>query len=246
MTDSRSPDRSFLTDVPVYVAHYDKAVTRRQYLTRELKECGFVNTHFFSYYCDRATIYNPMTRGLVSTSRALRSLKRRVAGPVSGCQTLSPREPAYFGNFLNHIKIWQAIAEGQHKYGLILEDDAFVRDREIFFRQMETIPDDLDVGYMHAGCGFTLESYYGITPKEGEEWVFTPERLSRTSCTYLLSRSAAQKLIESVFPVSWVVDHEVNYLQRRLRLNVYWTSRHGLVEGSVTGDNNYKSFFRGR
>jgi GR25 family glycosyltransferase involved in LPS biosynthesis len=81
-------------------------------------------------------------------------------------------------------------------------------------------------------------------PQRGELWVKTPMRLSRTMCTYVLSRSAAKRILEIVFPISWAIDYEINYLQNILHLNVYWTTEHGLSEGSADGSDTYKSLVR--
>lgn len=231
-------------NIPVYVAHYDKAVHRRFYLTKTLKGLGFNKVEFSTYYCDRGTIYNDVTRKLVNTSKSLSSQKHRVSRMKSGYQTLSETEPAYLGNFLNHIKIWESIANGEHDYGLILEDDAVITERSLLHNQLNNIPDNLDIGYMHAGCGYTVQTYYGMTPDDSELWVSTPMRLSRTMCSYLLSRECARKLLRVVFPVSWPIDHEINYLQNALFLNVYWTNHHAIQEGSATGANCYTSLVR--
>jgi GR25 family glycosyltransferase involved in LPS biosynthesis len=231
-------------DIPVYVAHYDKAPERKAYLTKALKDCGFSEAHFNSLYCERSKIYNQETIKLVDTSNLLCKRKFARAGMRSGYHAMSPREPAYLGNFLNHISIWQQIAEGEHEHALVLEDDAVITNQQVLRNQIENLPTDIDIGYLHAGCGFTLEKYYGIIPRRGELWVKTPERLSRTMCTYILSRSAAKRILEIVFPISWAIDHEINYLQNILHLNVYWTNEHGLSEGSSDSSNTYKSLFR--
>ena len=231
-------------DIPVYVAHYDKAPQRKAYLTNALKECGFSKAHFNSLYCDRKSIYNQETIKLVDTTSFLCKRKFVRAGMRSGYHILSHREPAYLGNFLNHISIWQQIADGDHEYALVLEDDAVITNQQILRSQLENLPSDIDIGYLHAGCGYTLEKYYGIIPHRDEIWVKTPRRLSRTMCTYVLSRSAAKRILEIVFPISWAIDHEINYLQNILHLNVYWTTEHGLAEGSADGSNAYKSLVR--
>jgi len=136
------------------------------------------------------------------------------------------------------------IANGSDEHALVLEDDAVIIDHMILRTQIENLPYDIDIGYLHSGCGFTLENYYGIVPRRGEIWVKTPKRLSRTMCTYILSRSAAKRILEIVFPISWAIDHEINYLQNILNLNVYWTTEHGLAEGSSDSSNTYKSLCR--
>ena len=119
-------------DIPVYVAHYDKAPERKAYLTNALKECGFSKAHFNSLYCDRKSIYNQETIKLVDTTSFLCKRKFARAGMRSGYHILSHREPAYLGNFLNHISIWQQIADGDDEYALALETMLSSRTNKFF------------------------------------------------------------------------------------------------------------------
>lgn len=231
-------------NIPVYVAHYDKAHERKDYLVDALKDCGFSKIQFSSRYCDREKIYDRETIKLVNTSDTLCRKKFAQSGMITGYHVLSPREPAYLGNFLNHISIWELIANGDDNFALVLEDDAVVTHPRVLGSQLKNLPSDIDIGYLHSGCGFTVENFYGISPRPDEIWVKTPGRLSRTMCSYVLSRTAAKRMLDIVFPVSWAVDHEVNFIQNVLQLNVYWTTEHGLAEGSANGSNKYRSLVR--
>lgn len=237
---------SFVSDIPIYVAHYIKVPERKNYLSEKLLSMGFTNVEFSSHYCDRDNIYTPYTETLLDTSSEICDKKYEIIGINSGYHILSKTQPAYLGNFLNHIEIWKKVASGNSKYALILEDDAYITDDQILFAQLQNIPIDLDIGYLHAGCGFTLQNYYGIviTPENSCEWVKTPKRRSRTMCTYLLTKDVAQCILDVVFPITWAIDHEINYIQNLLNLNVYWTVNHGIIEGSTPDANKYKSVVR--
>ena len=137
--------------IPVYVAHYDKAPERKEYLTKALSECGFDRFYFSSQYCDRERIYNEETVKLVNTSRALSRMKFIRSGMKSEFHALSPRQPAYLGNFLNHISIWTRIAISEDEYALVLEDDAVITDSSILNAQLVNLPCDIDIGYLPQG-----------------------------------------------------------------------------------------------
>lgn len=231
-------------NIPVYVAHYDKAIDRRKYLSVALKNCGFTKAQLSTHYCDRTKIYNSDTMKLVNTMPSLSRHKHIISRMRSGYHILSQSQPAYLGNFLNHIEIWKLIASGDDEFALVIEDDAVITDNQLLRKQLANIPADLDIGYLHAGCGYTLENYYGIKPTQDAEWMKTPERQSRTMCSYVLSRTAARRILEMVFPISWAIDHEINYIQNALGLNVYWSTKHAIVEGSAEGAMKYRSLVR--
>lgn len=231
-------------DVPVYITHYDKAFDRKKYLDENLPKLNFPSITYSSNYCDREKIYNGINENIVNITPFLYNFKRKFTDNNIRGDPLLPNKPHYLGNFLNHITVWKRIADGPHEYGLILEDDTVLLENafDILKQQIDNIPKDLDIGYLHSGCNYTVQNYYGITPEPTAIWVKTPKRLSRTMCTYILSKKSAQRLLEVVFPITCNIDHEINFLQSVLNFNVYWTVDHAFAEGS--SNDVYKSFFR--
>jgi len=232
-----------MEEIPIYITHYDKATERKEYLKKNLPLLKMPKILFYSNYCDRSTIYRSINPSMVNITPFLKQFKEKFTDNNIRGQLLLPSKPGYLGNFLNHITVWKTIAEGNEEYGLILEDDTVLLENsyEILKKQLENIPKDLDIGYLHSGCNFTVQNYYGITPEPDDIWIKTPKRLSRTMCTYILSKNAAQRLIKVVYPISFNIDHEINFLQSVLNFNVYWTVEHAFAEGSLI--NTYKSFF---
>lgn len=226
-------------NVPVYITHYDKAFERKKYLDENLPKMKFPSVTFSSNFCNRETIYKGITQDIVDITRGVYLLKQKYTDNNIKGDVLRPDKPGYLGNFLNHISVWKRIAEGKEDYGLIMEDDTVLLDNayEILKKQIDNIPEDLDIGFLHSGCNYTVTNYYGITPEPGTIWVKTPKRLTRSMCTYLLTKNAAQRLLKVVFPITCIVDHEMNFLQSVLNFNVYWTVEHALGEGSFLGEN---------
>jgi GR25 family glycosyltransferase involved in LPS biosynthesis len=231
-----------MEEIPIYITHYDKVTERKEYLKKNLPLLKMPKILFYSNYCDRSTIYRSINPSMVNITPFLKQFKEKFTDNNIRGQLLLPSKPGYLGNFLNHITVWKAIAEGNDEYGLILEDDTVLLENsyEILKKQLENIPTDLDIGYLHSGCNYTVQNYYGITPEPDDIWIKTPKRLSRTMCTYILSKNAAQRLMKVVFPISFNIDHEINFLQSVLNFNVYWTVEHALAEGSLI--NTYKSY----
>ena len=219
-----------------FICHYPKLKERLDYLIPALKEVGFVDI----------TTINGISRNEITDEHRKffandanlsneRKEKYKMDQPTSpGCDIFSDWLKPILANFLTHIDIWKKIAESKEKYCLVLEDDARVLDnfKNKWDQLLSQIPEDLDIAYLHEGCGLTVENVIGIHPESNQIFYKCPKQWSRTCCTYIISKNFAIKLLEDLYPILMPVDHELNYLQRKLNANVYWTSPALFVEGS--------------
>ena len=234
-----------MENIPIYVAHYDKALDRKAYLDSVLPSLNPKEIIYNSDFCDRSTIYSSVHPFAVDVSFPTIHFKTQHSDNFCRGMVLSPQIPQYLGNFMNHIQIWRRIANGESKHAIVLEDDAVLTDdaKNILERQMRSIPNDLEIGYLHPGPGggYTVEKYLGVKPEPNASWVKVPKRVTRSQCSYILSQSGAKRLLQHIFPISWIIDHELNFTQSFYDFKVYWTVEHAFLEGSFNGD--YKSLF---
>lgn len=235
-----------MEDIPIYVAHYDKAIDRKTYLDSMLPTLNPKKIIFNSDFCNRSQIYHSISPRLIDNSPATFIFKTHHSNNQCWGTALSTKTPEYLGNFLNHIQIWKKIAKGDSRHGIVLEDDAVLVNNapDILKRQMCNIPKELEIGYLHPGPGngYTLEKFFGINPEPDVHWVKIPKRVTRGQCSYVLSKEGATRLLQCIFPITKNIDHELNFTQSFYDFKVYWTVEHAFLEGSCNG--NYKSFAR--
>jgi GR25 family glycosyltransferase involved in LPS biosynthesis len=224
----------------VYICHYHKLVERIEYLKNQFKEkninyeivCGKDRNDLTKE--DYSIFSNDMT---YNKNRADFSPKR------GNYNILNDAESGVAANFLTHIEIWKKILNGDEEYSLVLEDDAIFVDNytQHWDEAMNTFPADLDIAYLHEGCGFTIENKLGLERNADKIWYTCNIKETRTCCSYIISKKFCKKLLDNLYPIVLGVDHELNYLQQKLNANVYWTAPAIFYEGSGS---NYQSSLR--
>lgn len=215
----------------IYICHYVKLKNRIDYLLPELNKNGFSDIEVI-YGIDRDNI--PPSELEKFTNDPIHMEARRQYGYPHPYDIFAPKEKGVIANFLTHIKIWEKIANGEEEWALVLEDDARVDTNyiKLWNKLIETIPADMDIAYLHDGCGFTVEGKLGIKTTPGKFWYPCAVKESRTCCSYMISRQTCQTYLSALYPIVLGVDHELNYLQKKYQSNVYWTSPCIFNEGS--------------
>jgi GR25 family glycosyltransferase involved in LPS biosynthesis len=108
-----------------------------------------------------------------------------------------------------------------------LEDDAILLDN--FYNNLNSyltaLPDDIDMAFLHDGCGFHAKNI-----KDNQIWY--REKYSRTCCSYLITKDACEKISKTIIPMSTGIDHELNKQIDIHNLNVYWCEPVIIREGS--------------
>jgi len=224
----------------VFIAHYPKLTQRLQNLVTSLQNNQFdiKNIKVFNGIC-RSNINKTMFDSYVESNpkklRVYFHILREIAPP------LTSSNPAFLANFLNHHDIWNTIAKDNDDFALVLEDDAVISQSfsKIWPTLIETLPQDLDIAYLNAGCNLT-PNLFGVPLKEGILWYKMPHKRSRTCCSYIISKKCASQLA-SITKFALNVDWEMSYHHVINNHNVYWTHPCPFVEGS---GNVYKSTVR--
>jgi GR25 family glycosyltransferase involved in LPS biosynthesis len=224
-----------------YICHYPKLRERIDYLIPTLNKNGL----------EKIEIINGIDRNEVDKSDLLKFsndinlVKDRLK--YTNCppnyDILRESERVIVANFLTHLEIWKKISMSNENYCLVLEDDAIICDNFIlnWNKLLSSIPKDLEIAYLHEGCGFTVQNKLFIETNENQIWYECFLKESRTCCSYIISKDFCNKILQDLYPIVLGVDHELNYIQKKLNANVYWTYPALFREGSV---DVYKSSIR--
>lgn len=219
-----------------FICHYPKLKERIDYLLPALNSVNF----------NDVTIINGISREEITEEHKKlfvndinlsneRKEKYNMEYPTHpGCDIRSDWCKPILANFLTHIEIWKQISESNATYCLVLEDDARLVDNfeEKWNKLTSQIPTDLDIAYLHEGCGLTVQNVITTEIDTNQIFYKCPKQISRTCCSYILSKNFSINLLKDLYPILMSVDHEMNYLQKKLNANVYWTTPALFQEGS--------------
>ena len=216
----------------VFIAHYPKLSARLENILSTLKSAKFdmSNVMVSNGICRSKINDSIFDKHAISNPKALPSYFQ-VLGSIA--PPLNPERPAFLANFLNHQKIWKNIANENQDYTLVLEDDAILSHNfnKLWPILINSIPKDLDIAYLNAGCGLTPDKF-GVKLSPDILWYKMPHQRSRTCCAYLISKSCASQLA-SISKFALHVDWEMSYHHIANNHNVYWTYPSPFIEGSA-------------
>lgn len=218
----------------IYIIHYPENVNRKIYLDEQLKS---VNIPYFfrslynrdspevleDYYFDISTA-NRDKRNAVMTNFN----KKVEIGPDK--QSLKGR--AYRAVTIEHFKTFEHILQNTNdQWVLILEDDVIFDEplQNIINLYESLIPEICDVCYIGSGCQLTIPNTTGMPIIENIQ------KHSRCSDSYIIKRSALEKIVKTALPFYSAIDWELNYLQMVNNLIVYWGTDPKIRQGSQHG-----------
>jgi hypothetical protein len=224
-----------------YICHYPKLKERVDYLLPFLNRNGLLDIEVVNGV-DRNDI-DSSHLSKFSNSFNLVNERLKYTGCPPNYNILKESERVIVANFLTHLEIWERISKSNDKYYLVLEDDAIICENFIlnWEKLISNTPDNLDIAYLHEGCGFTVQNRLFIETNENQIWYDCWLKESRTCCSYIISKDFCNKILQDLYPIVLGVDHELNYIQKKLNANVYWTYPALFKEGS---GNIYKSSIR--
>jgi hypothetical protein len=224
-----------------YICHYPKLKERIDYLIPSLNAKG-LNDIEIIYGIDRSEINHLHFEKFSNDTNLIKDRMRYTNCPID-YNIFNEKEKPVIANFLTHIDIWEKISKSKEDYSLVLEDDAIICDDFLtnWNKLILDFPKNLDIGYLHEGCGFTVKNKLFVETNKSKIWYDCWLKESRTCCSYIISKNFCNKILSDLEPITLPVDHELNYIQKKLNANVYWTSPVLFKEGSV---NTYKSSIR--
>lgn len=224
-----------------YICHYPKLKERLSYLMPALGMNGILDVSVV-HGIDRNDIGPNEQVGFSNDRNLVKDRLNYTICPYN-YDILSDSEKPVLANFLTHIEIWEKIVDSKEEYALVLEDDARILDdfQTNWQILLETFPLNLDIAYLHEGCGMTVEKNIGIKPEVNKILYECHRRESRTCCSYIVSKKFCERILSDLYPIALGVDHELNYIQKKHNANVYWASPPLFSEGSTY---EYKSSIR--
>ena len=218
----------------IYVIHYPVLRDRKQRVQAFFRQHGITNYTFYEGNPRESVPVEKVTQ-FFSPDRNDR-LRKAASTDVTAPEVLVEPSLGAICTTISHIEVWQDLVTCGHGRCLILEDDViFPPDALVNMdKYMDVLPDDLDIGVLHDGCGQHYETSFH-TKTGSALWHLTPRPLMRTCCSYIITESAARKLLSTIVPFHLPIDWEMNYQNALHKLRVYWAEPTILSEGSMTG-----------
>ena len=133
----------------------------------------------------------------------------------------------HFGCYLSHMSIFKKFLQTDKQYCFILEDDAeFITSnlKEEIIKNMKNLPSDWDVlllGYeVNGGPNGYKEVREGNKDTKLKNGLLNLKYFTGLQ-GYILTRNCAQKLIENLRVMDWIIDWNMCYLARKGLVNIY-------------------------
>ena len=133
----------------------------------------------------------------------------------------------HFGCYLSHMSIFEKFLKTDKEYCFILEDDAeFITSnlKEGITENMKNLPKDWDILLLGYEVNGGPKGYKEV--REGNKDTKLKDGLLNLKYFtglqgYIITRNCAQKLIENLQIMDWIIDWNMCYLAQRGILNIY-------------------------
>ncbi len=233
-----------ISNVSFFIIHYTPLTDRKEYLTAQLNSLGIENYEWITEkdieHYDLQAMYD------TSQERFQKRLKTDFGKMHSGIfHQMKQNEIEVTAQ---HIEAIKRMHHRNLDHAIILEDDVvfdnkFIKKMNIYIKQL---PQDYDIFYFGEGCG-ALHIKRNIKEKIqgafGKKNVFKRNNCqSRYADSYMLSKKAIDRLTPLVDTFQFPIDWEMNYLQIKLSMNIYWGEPTLSFQGSSSG--KFKSGLR--
>jgi GR25 family glycosyltransferase involved in LPS biosynthesis len=125
---------------------------------------------------------------------------------------------------IEHIETYKEIARNGNDdvWYLILEDDAiFCHDFVSSLNEyMNNLPNDAE--YLDINDYMTINS--------NNMW--QPHNATRTTASYLINKKTCEKILNTIIPFEYAIDHEINKQISIHNIKIYWSNRSLVHHGS--------------
>lgn len=226
----------------VFVIHYKKLTNRKEYLINYFKSKNITNYEFRNNFqredltTDIVNHYfksNKFERENLSTKAAesyfkLNNFDNVTTDIADFYFKLNILNSAQICITIEHIETYKEIvnrtSDNDDSWYLILEDDAmffenFVNDINLY---LDNVPQDAE--YLDISDYFTIRSQNMWERKDS----------TRTNCGYLIKRSTCVKLLSTIVPFEYPIDHELNKQLKMHNIKTYWSNKSLIHHGSGT------------
>lgn len=140
---------------------------------------------------------------------------------------------------IKHIKAIEDFLLRQDEVALFLEDDAIPLDKINFKKEinecLSNTPSDADLIFI--GQGISKEFIERKIKKEAKKINDKCYKILSTNCTesYLITKKAAQKLLQNIIPFHFCIDWELAYQFSNNQYAIYWWFPPLFEQGSKNG-----------
>ena len=140
---------------------------------------------------------------------------------------------------VKHYGCFKRIAASDRQYAIIFEDDvvfteSFVED---YPRYMNDTPEGWDIIFFGNGCFDRVKNF-----KEGQFAYMLETPMTRCLDSYVITKSACQKILDTLKPITLPIDYELTYCLMKNDLKVCWWEPSLTNQGSQIG--SYQSAIR--
>jgi len=213
----------------VYIIHYEPLTERKKYLESILPS---FNTPF-EFRCK----YNRNSpeindNNLIDLSDENREKRNKIYSQNNGTRIHSGAiRDSWKACLLEHYYVFQDFVNSEYDNILILEDDVIFDSRffNVLPEYLKVLPDDYDSLFLGSGCNLRLP--YQTTDLIGKH----PQRASKCGDSYMVSKKAAKKIVNTCLPLYCNWDWELNYQFALHNMDVYWVTEPLIYQGSENG-----------
>jgi GR25 family glycosyltransferase involved in LPS biosynthesis len=211
-----------------YIAHYEPLKERRKTFSQalaaaHLTECEWITaeptSNFLSLYTSSPAVWDYRNNLLnYPDDVPFKKLSR-----------------AELSLLFKHYLILEQIASSPDRYGLVLEDDA-VFDVSTFKSTLKhnilATPSCWDFIFIGSGCNLRIH------PSEllvGKTAYLKSHPASKCTDSFLVKKTAAQRILTTFFPFAFPADFELNFQMFAHSMAVYWWEPPIVIQGSQSG-----------
>jgi len=211
-----------------YIAHYKPLKERRETFVNalaaaDLTECEWVTaeptSNFLSLYSSSPEVWDYRNNLLNYPDNVpFKKLSR-----------------AELSLLFKHYLILEQIASSPDRYGLVLEDDA-VFDVSTFKSTLKhnilATPSCWDFIFIGSGCNLRIHSSELLA---GKTAYLKSHPASKCTDSFLVKKTAAQRILTTFFPFAFPADFELNFQMFVHDMAVYWWEPPIVAQGSQNG-----------
>jgi GR25 family glycosyltransferase involved in LPS biosynthesis len=208
---------------PIYVAHSPKMRERREFMESQFERHQIKEFEFVTDF-ELPEIKSRRLRE-IKLNRKLKNILRGKFFAINDGE---------FSLFLKHLEIYRRIIKHNQPFALVLEDDAvFSEDFNLQFRRaIEVLPQAFDFLFLNE------EIYLPDTPRRklsDFNDFLQQATFGKTSVSFVISKNACEKALESAFPISLPIDHYHNFIIQKYNLKTFWVKEGFVKNGSLKG-----------
>jgi len=212
-------------EMPFYICHCKKLTERKPHLESELSRVGIQKAQWILNF-DADELTEEYVFDVLETSLWYERMQLPIYPSPPTYRVLSKPVTSLV---MKHREAYRMFLETGEPYALISEDDTFFHPdyNSLFEKYFATMPEDADIVHMCAASDLfpsnILDGQY-----------FYENHLTRGTGLYLISRRAAEIMLNGLHFFCGPIDFEINYFVYKHDLKSYWLHPLLAHQGSET------------